>query len=253
MKVLIVDDEPLARERLGLMVAALGGYRVVEPSAGDGAEALALAEHFRPDVVLLDIGMPGLDGLQVAARLCEQAAPPAVIFCTDNFEFNSEAFRISEIEHLVKPICSAHLDDALKKAKRLKRVQLTTFTRPAAESGLGPRSHISARTHRGIELIPLDDVIYFIADQKYVVLHHQGGELLLDESLKSLENEFGDRFLRIHRNALVARDRLERLHRTSSGELQLYLRGQDDAPMAVSRRHAACVRKIMNHLELLAG
>ncbi len=105
----------------------------------------------------------------------------------------------------------------MKKAERPNRVQLAALTRPAAESGSGPRSHISARTRKGIELIPLDQVIYFIADHKYVTLRHEGGEVLLDEPLKALEDEFGDRFVRIHRNALVARERIERLQRTPAG------------------------------------
>ncbi len=93
MNVLIVDDEPLARERLSRMVNEIEGYRVLEPSASNGEEALALIETHKPDVVLLDIRMPGLDGLQVAARLCEREAPPAVVFCTAHDEFALEAFR----------------------------------------------------------------------------------------------------------------------------------------------------------------
>jgi len=158
MNVLIVDDEPLARERLSRMVAALDGYHVVEPSASNGEEALALVESLKPDVVLLDIRMPGLDGLQAAAKLCEREAPPAVIFCTAHDEFAVEAFQVSAVGYLVKPVRPEHLEDALKKAERLNRVQLAALTRPAAESGVGPRSHISARTRKGIELIPLDDV-----------------------------------------------------------------------------------------------
>ncbi|MDQ7987790.1 LytTR family DNA-binding domain-containing protein [Pseudomonas sp. G34] len=248
MNVLIVDDEPLARERLSRMVAALDGYHVVEPSASNGEEALALVESLKPDVVLLDIRMPGLDGLQAAAKLCERDAPPAVIFCTAHDEFAVEAFQVSAVGYLVKPVRPEHLEDALKKAERLNRVQLAALTRPAAESGVGPRSHISARTRKGIELIPLDDVIYFIADHKYVTLRHDGGEVLLDEPLKALEDEFGDRFVRIHRNALVARERIERLQRTPLGHFQLYLRGLNGDALVVSRRHVAGVRKLMNHI-----
>lgn len=248
MNVLIVDDEPLARERLCQMVAALEGYRVLEPAASSGEEALALVESLKPDVVLLDIGMPGLDGLQVAAKLCEREAPPAVIFCAADDEFALEAFRDSAVGHLVKPIRAEQVQEALKKAERLNRTQLAALTKPAAISGLGPRSHISARTRRGIELIPLGEVIFFIADHKYVTLRHDHGEVLLDEPLKALEDEFGDQFVRIHRNALVARQRIERLQRTPFGHFQLYLKGLDGDALVVSRRHVAGVRKLMSQL-----
>lgn len=248
MNVLIVDDEPLARERLARLVGELDGYRVLEPSASNGKEALTLIEQLRPDIVLLDIRMPGLDGLQVAARLCEQDAPPAVIFCTAHDEFALEAFQVSAIGYLVKPVRVEHLAEALKKAERPNRVQLAALTRPAAASGSGPRSHISARTRKGIELIPLEQVIYFIADHKYVTLRHEGGEVLLDEPLKALEQEFGDSFVRIHRNALVYRDRIERLQRTPLGHFQLHLKGLEGEPLTVSRRHVAGVRKLMQSL-----
>ncbi|NVL44835.1 response regulator transcription factor, partial [Pseudomonas syringae pv. actinidiae] len=179
----MVDDEPLARERLSRMVNEIEGYRVLEPSASNGEEALALIETHKPDVVLLDIRMPGLDGLQVAARLCEREAPPAVVFCTAHDEFALEAFQVSAVGYLVKPVRAEHLIEALRKAERPNRVQLAAMTRPAAESGSGPRTHISARTRKGIELIPLDQVIYFIADHKYITLRHEGGEVLLDEPL----------------------------------------------------------------------
>lgn len=248
MNVLIVDDEPLARERLSRMVAELEGCRVLQPCASNGLEALALIDSLKPDVVLLDIRMPGLDGLQVAAKLCEREAPPAVIFCTAHDEFALEAFQVSAVGYLVKPVRPEALSEALKKAERPNRVQLAALTRPAVDHNGGPRSHISARTRKGIELIPLEHVIFFIADHKYVTLRHEGGEVLLDEPLKSLEDEFGERFVRIHRNALVARERIERLQRTPLGHFQLFLRGLNGDPLIVSRRHVAGVRKLMSHL-----
>ncbi|MBB6340474.1 two-component system response regulator AlgR [Pseudomonas fluvialis] len=248
MNVLIVDDEPLARERLARMVAELEGCRVLEPSASNGEEALALIDSLKPDVVLLDIRMPGLDGLQVAAKLCERDAPPAVIFCTAHDEFALEAFQVSAVGYLVKPVRPEALREALKKAERPNRVQLAALTKPPTTGGSGPRSHISARTRKGIELIPLDQVMFFIADHKYVTLRHEGGEVLLDEPLKALEDEFGERFVRIHRNALVSRERIERLQRTPLGHFQLFLRGMETEALTVSRRHVAGVRKLMHHL-----
>jgi two-component system response regulator AlgR len=152
------------------------------------------------------------------------------------------------VGYVVKPVRTEHLHDALKRAERPNRAQLSALTRPAAESGTGPRSHISARTRKGIELIPLDQVVYFIADHKYVTLRHEAGEVLLDEPLKALEDEFGERFVRIHRNALVARDRIERLQRTPLGHFQLFLKGLNGDALIVSRRHVAGVRKMMQGL-----
>ena len=248
MNVLIVDDEPQARERLSRLVSELEGYSVLEPSATSGEEALALIDSLKPDVVLLDIRMPGLDGLQVAARLSERESPPSVVLCASQDEFSSEALDASGASFLVKPINADALLRALKKAERPNRVQLAALTQPAAQGGNGPRSHISARTRKGIELIPLDQVVYFIADHKYVTLRHEAGEVLLDEPLKALEDEFGDRFVRIHRNALVARERIERLQRTPLGHFQLYLKGLDGDALTVSRRHVAGVRKMMQTL-----
>lgn len=248
MNVLIVDDEPLARERLIRLLGQLDGYQVVEPCATNGEEALELIEKKRPDIVLLDIRMPGLDGLQVAARLCETEAPPAVIFCTAHDEFALDAFQVSAVGYLVKPVRPEALAEALKKAERPNRMQLAAMTKPAEDRADAPRSHISARTRKGIELIPLEQVIYFIADHKYVTLRHEGGEVLLDEPLKTLEDEFGDRFVRIHRNALVARERIERLQRSPLGHFQLFLRGLEEDPLTVSRRHVAGVRRLMYEL-----
>ncbi|MDF0734206.1 LytTR family DNA-binding domain-containing protein [Pseudomonas entomophila] len=245
MNVLIVDDEPQARERLSRLLGELEGYTVLEPSATNGDEALALIESLKPDVVLLDTHMVGLDGLQVAARLCEREAPPAVVFCIEDDE--QQKFKDSSLSHVAWPIQPQALRDALRKAEKPSRSLLAELTRPASDSG-GPRSHISARTRKGIELIPLPQVIYFIADHKYVTLRHEAGEVLLDEPLKALEDEFGERFVRIHRNALVARERIERLQRTPLGHFQLFLKGLDGDALTVSRRHVAGVRKMMQAL-----
>lgn len=250
MNVLIVDDEPLAREHLCRLVSELDGYRVLEPSAGNGEEALTLIDSLRPDFVVLDIRMPGLDGLQVAARLCEREAPPALIFCVAADEFAVSVLQNSGVSFLIKPVQLDQLREALQKAQRPSRAQLAALTRPAITDGIAPRTHISARTRRGIELVPVDQAIFFIADHKYVTLRHEGGEVLLDEPLKALEDEFGDRFVRIHRNALVARDRIERLQRTPLGHFQLYLRGLGDSALTVSRRHVAGVRKLMHNHHL---
>jgi len=194
----------------------MDGYRLLQPPACNGNEALELALRLQPDVLLLDIRMPGLDGLQVAQQLCEREQAPAVIFCTAFEAFALEAFKVNAVGYLVKPVREEHLTAALKNVRRINRAQLAALqegiaSAPEVDSA---RSHISVQSHRGLELIALSSVFCFIAEQKYVTLHHESGEALLDEPLKVLEDEFGERFVRIHRNALVARDRIERLQRS---------------------------------------
>ena len=218
----------------------------MQPCAENGQQALQLIERYKPDIVLLDIGMPGLDGLQVAAQLCEYSDPPAVIFCTAHDDYALQAFAVSAVGYLVKPIRSEQLQTAIANAQRLNRVQLAALSRAPTTINQA-RTHLSARSHKGIELIPLEQVIHCVADNKYVTLRHLHGETLLDESLKSLEDEFGDYFVRIHRNALVSRAHIERLQRSANGCYQLYLRDAPQ-PLTVSRRHVTALRKLMDNL-----
>mgnify|MGYP003700895497 CR=1 FL=1 len=243
MKILIVDDEHLARDRLARMVTQLEDH-VVVGQAGNGRDALALAQSEDPDVVLLDIRMPGMDGLEAARHLGELDAPPAVIFCTAYEEHAVQAFDLQAVGYLLKPVRRENLAAALAKAQRINKAQLAAL---ADEHGASARTHISARTRRGIELVAVDDVRYFQADQKYVTVRHGGGEVIVDEPLKELENEFGDRFLRIHRNCLVATAFIEGLERLGPGQAGIRVKDIDE-PLDVSRRHLAGVRKFVKNL-----
>lgn len=238
MKVLIVDDERLARDRLARMVSALEGYEVVG-QAGNGREALNQAVEADPDLVLLDIRMPGMDGLEAARHLSELEEPPAVIFCTAYEEHAVQAFDLQAVGYLLKPVRRETLEAALDKAQRVNKAQLAALGGELAPSR---RTHISARTRRGIELVPVDDVRYFQADQKYVTVRFGGGEVIIDETLRELEREFGDLFLRIHRNSLVATAYIESLERVGPGQSCIRLKGVTE-PLDVSRRHLAAVRK----------
>jgi len=246
MKILIADDEPLARERLTRLLKHIPDCTVLQPDAENGYDTLQLVQRLKPDILLLDIGLPGLDGLQVAAQLCAQNDAPAVIFCLAQHEYATQAFDISATSYLLKPIYTEQLQTALVQAQYLTPLQLATLSRAPRTLGAA-RSHLSARTHKGIELIPLAQVTHCIADNKYVTLRHTEGETLLDESLKSLEEEFAEYFVRIHRNALVSRNHIERLQRTPSGHYQLHLRDVPEA-LSVSRRHVAGLRKLMEAL-----
>ncbi|MDO3383118.1 LytR/AlgR family response regulator transcription factor [Gilvimarinus algae] len=240
MEVLIVDDEPLARARLERMIGELEGYRVSADAAGAEQAMKAIAE-VDPDIVLLDIHMPGDDGLTLARRLGEMDDPPAVIFCTAFDEHALDAFGTTAVGYLLKPVRKEQLAAALEKAGRVNKIQ-----RSATHAGPA-RSSITAKTHRGFERIPVENIRFFLADQKYVTVYHTGGQHLLDNTLKELEEEFGEQMVRVHRNALVAVRHIEALERCAEGGYRVRLAGIADTPM-VSRRHASAVKALLQRL-----
>jgi two-component system response regulator AlgR len=234
MRVLIVDDEPPARERLRLMVAEAGEFEVAG-EAGHGEQAIDLVDKLTPDIVLLDVRMPGIDGLEVARHLATLPEPPAIIFTTAFDEYALQAFDSEAVAYLLKPIRAEKLRAALAKAARLTRPQLQQMAAAAREPA--HRLHIGVRGRDGLKLIPIEEVFYFHADQKYTTVKHLKGEDLIDDSLKVLEEEFAASFVRIHRNALVNTKYLERIARDASGQHFVHLRGFPDA-LEVSRRMA---------------
>lgn len=236
MKVLIVDDEAPARERLGELVGELEGHALAG-AAADGRAALELCARLSPDVVLMDIRMPGMDGIEAARHLARLEAPPAVIFTTAYDEYALAAFEASAVGYLVKPVRRGRLADALQRAARLTRAQLAALGRGRTER----RRNLCVRVGGRLKLIPVEDIRYFQAEDKYVTVRHPGGRDLLDEPLKDLEREFAPDFARIHRNALVAMRYVTALEKDSRGRLRLRLRGCEE-PLAVSRRLAAEIR-----------
>ena len=234
MRVLIVDGEPPARERLRSMLVETGEFEVAG-EAGNGVEALNLVDRLMPDIVLLDVRMPGIDGLEVARQLATQPEPPAVIFTTAFDEYALQAFESEAIAYLLKPIRAEKLRAALAKAVRLTRPQLQQVASAAREPT--KRSHIGVRGREGLKLIPMEEIYCFQADQKYTTVKHIKGEDLIEDSLKTLEDEFSPTFLRIHRNALVNTKFLERIARDATGQHFVHLRGFPDA-LEVSRRMA---------------
>ena len=238
MKVMVVDDEAPARERLKGLLAAIPLVEVAG-EAGNGRQALELWEKVPVDVVLLDIRMPVMEGLETARHLAALEHPPAVIFTTAYNEFAVEAFDTHAIAYLLKPVRAEKLAAALSAAGQLNRVQLT---RLAAGPPVTARRHIAARVRDKLHVVPVENVTCFIADQKYVTVCHTEGELLIDESLKDLEQEFGGRFVRVHRNALVALARVGQLEKDDAGHFHVHLRGRAE-PVEVSRRLVAEVRE----------
>src|SRR5688572_26321815 len=190
MRILIVDDEAPARERLRRMVEELGGHEVVGEAA-DGASALRAASTLGPDAVLLDVRMPGMNGLEVAYHLATLERAPAVVFATAYEDFAVEAFDARAVGYLLKPVRAEKLASALGRAQQLGRDALGEVAR---SGGAEARRNVCARVRGELRLIPIEDVVYFRADLKYVTVRHLHGEVLIEESLKALEDEFGARF-----------------------------------------------------------
>ena len=242
MKVLIVDDEKPARDRLRQLIADFGNYEVVAEAA-NGEQALSMAATHDPDVVLLDIRMPGVDGIETAHHLNAMETPPAVVFTTAYDEYAIDAFEARAIGYVLKPVRRERLEKALEHAARITGQMLKQLT---SESSLQRhRQHVCTRIQGELRLIPIKSVSYFSADQKYVTVHHGDGQDLIDDSLKSLEDEFTDEFVRIHRGVLVAVDQIDRLQKTDDGKIRVVLRQDslaDGDELIISRRHLTNVR-----------
>lgn len=249
MDILIVDDEALARQRLVRMVEKIEGFCVIA-EADNAEDALVAITQHDPDIVLLDIRMPGRDGLSLAQDIAELEDAPAVIFCTAFDQYALDAFGTNAVGYLLKPVKAEQLLQVLDKAQKLNKIQRGAATQRVEAQKINEpkvvnqRTQITAKTRRGVELIPLDDVRYFLADHKYVTVYHRNGEHLLDETLKELEEEFGARFVRVHRNSLVSVRHIEALERNAQGQCQVRLADTELRPI-VSRRHVSDLKELL--------
>ncbi|MDO8342078.1 MAG: LytTR family DNA-binding domain-containing protein [Cellvibrio sp.] len=243
MDILIVDDEPLARQRLLRMVEKIEGFAVVA-EADNAEDALVAITQYDPDIVLLDIRMPGRDGLSLAQDIAELEDAPAVIFCTAFDQYALDAFGTNAVGYLLKPVKAEQLLQVLEKAQKLNKIQRVAAQKTSTPKPEAQRTHITAKTRRGVELIQLDDVRYFLADHKYVTVYHRTGEHLLDETLKELEEEFGARFVRVHRNSLVSVKHIEALERNAQGQYQVRLADTELRPV-ISRRHVSDLKELL--------
>ncbi|TDT44323.1 LytTR family two component transcriptional regulator [Halospina denitrificans] len=235
-RVLIVDDEAPARQRLARLVDELPGYCVCG-EASNGEEALSEADRTEPDIVLMDVRMPGMDGIAAASHLSRLATPPALIFCTAYDEYALEAFRVEATDYLVKPVRTDALTAALERAARTNRLQ-----QDALSPETGSDEAIVVRSQRGVERIDLDRLYYAMADNKYVTLIHSQGETLCDYSLKELETAHPDRLMRIHRNTLVNTSYVSALLKPGNSGHKVRLSDPRQTLLDVSRRHATTVR-----------
>ena len=243
MKILIVDDEKPARDRLRRMIGELEEFECAG-EASNGREALNQASAIDPDIVLMDIRMPGMDGIQAARHLAELDHPPAVIFTTAYADHALEAFETHAVDYLLKPVRRERLQAALSAAKKPTKAQVAQSTETLSE--FGPRDHVCARVRGNLVLVQIKDIYYFHAEQKYVTVRHTGGEVLIEDALKALEVEFADHFHRIHRNALISISRLAGMKAAENGQ-RVTFRDIDDT-LEVSRRHLPGIRKIIKNL-----
>jgi len=243
VKILVVDDEAPARDRLRQLLGENDEHEVVADAA-NGAEALKLAAELGPDVVLLDIRMPGMNGIETAHHLNALDSPPAIVFATAYDEYAVDAFEALAVGYVLKPVRRERLQKALAQAARIAPAALENV---AGRSGLDEkRGSICVQVHGELRLIPIADVYFFQADQKYTRVCDGQHEYLIDDSLVQLEREFDDLFVRIHRNALVAVAHIDALQKNDDGELTVRLRGNispENEPLRVSRRHIAGVKR----------
>lgn len=243
MKILIADDEALARARMAELLRDIPDCDVIAQVA-HGRDAVEQSIALKADVVLLDIAMPIMDGLEAARHLQEAQDTPSIIFCTAFDDHALAAFDAAAIDYLVKPVRKERLQQAIDRARAQRAGIASSITRIAAAKR---RTHLSASLRGSLRLIAIEDIHYLQADEKYVVVHHARGEDLIEESLKSLEMEFADVFLRIHRNCLVSKNEFLELRRDNDGSVQAVLRHGKQA-LEVSRRCVPGLREQLKHL-----
>ena len=244
MRVLIVDDEAPARHRLRDVLEDCSAELAVEivGEADNGLDALNLAQQHPVDAVLLDIRMPGMDGLECASHLNQLLAPPAIIFSTAYDDYACQAFDLNAVDYLLKPVRADRLLRAISRAHSLNAATLDHLRAVHPKA----RTHLSVNEKGRVVLIPLADILYLKAELKYVTVRTAAREFLIEESLTRLESEFGETFLRIHRNCLVASARIREIGKLAGEDDGhfLLLDGLDGRLMVSRRQYSALREKI---------
>lgn len=242
-RVLIVDDEPLARQRLRDLVTDVGGY-VVAGEAANGVEAMAFVQASAVDIVLVDIRMPVMDGIEFAQHLRALETPPGLIFTTAYDHYALQAFDLNAVDYLLKPIRAERLSAALAKVR-----PMTTQQAKALHPLQTTHAHLCIHARGKVLLVPIDEVLYLRAELKYVTVRTRDHTYLLEDSLSQLEQTYAERFVRIHRNALVAREaiagferqRLDKDDATSEATWVVLIKGISET-LVVSRRHQHLIK-----------
>jgi len=241
LKVLVVDDEPLARARLQTLLAGLEQVSIVG-QASDGYQAVHACMQYQPDVVLLDISMPGMDGMQAAQNISQLHPRPLVVFCTAYDQHALSAFEAAALDYLVKPVRAERLAAALERARTFIAGRKVIVSSDEEDQPNPSSLFLPARLGTAMRLIPLESIFYFHAGEKYVTVHHSRGEELIEQSLRSLEEQWGEYFIRIHRNCLVSRAHFVELRRGLGGKIVAIVQGASE-PLIVSRRCLSALKK----------
>lgn len=248
LRIVIVDDEAPARGRLRDLLGDCAAKQPLEivGEAASGLAALELISAQSCDVVLLDVRMPGMDGIETAHHLRKFDNPPSIIFATAYDAYALKAFEVHAIDYLLKPIRAARLAEALAQVRKSLLPAIETL----AEIRRSPRSALSASERGKVHVIPVAEILYLRAELKYVTARTREREFLLDESLSKLEEEFSEHFVRVHRSCLVARAAISGFERGVSeagdGHWDVLLKGCDER-IAVSRRQQHIVRDYKNN------
>lgn len=234
MNILLADDEVLARTRLKSLLRDIEGDYTLVAEATNGQQVVDICAQKQIDIALLDIRMPGLDGIEAAFLLAKLDKPPAIIFVTAYQEYALKAFEANAIDYLLKPIRQERLQQALEKAAVLSMAQLDAMH--------SMQGYLSVSYRGGLKKIPIVEVLSLKADQKYVEVTTKEGVGLSELSLSAIEQEFPKLFLRIHRNALIAFDAVRELQKMPDGKTVLICEGK---ALEVSRRHLPEVRRLL--------
>jgi two-component system, LytTR family, response regulator AlgR len=243
LRIFIVDDEPPARNRLRDLLQDCSAQLALEVvgEAGNGQEALDKLSEITADVVLLDIRMPQMDGIELAQHLNKLPKPPVIIFTTAYDAYAIKAFELHAVDYLLKPIRLKRLFEALNRAREVVPVQTEVLRDLLSE----PRKNLSIHERGKIYLIPIEQVLYLRAELKYITVRTAEREYLLEESLTDMEKEFATRFVRIHRNSLIAKDAIAGFEKGGDeGESgwMVKLKGLDEL-LAISRRQQHIVKE----------
>jgi two-component system, LytTR family, response regulator AlgR len=247
LRVFLADDEALARERLRALLADLAAELPTEVvgEAASGREVIERLPESGAEVLLLDIEMPGMNGLEVARHLAGLEHPPAVVFVTAHDRHAVEAFELNALDYLMKPARAERLAAALAKARATGAPRAEQLAKAATQ----PREFLSVTERHRILLVPVRDIVYLRAELKYVTLRTRTGEHLIEESLVALEREFAELFVRVHRSCLVARSAVRGFERAAQGtgdepHWDVVLDGVPER-LPVSRRQWAEVRQLV--------
>ena len=245
ISIFIVDDENLARERLKRLIETIPDYAVIG-EAENGEIAINIVPEANPDIILLDIRMPGEDGLSVAETLSKLAQAPAIIFCTAYDEYAISAFKYNAIGYLLKPVRKEELIQALSNAQKLNQLQVKQVQKQIGTKHEDAKIFV-ANTWQGQELIPFDSIYFFKSDNKYLTVVHEQGETLSDQTLKDLELEFQDLLIRVHRNTLINKRFISRLVKKQGSHYEVHIKNCTQN-VSVSRRHVSDIKDFLSSL-----